>query len=275
MYASLGIRQNSEHSGELIGTHQKLDRAARWLLMHQIPNALKHFPSVDEILYFEGSRGPDGLKRKSPGRDDPDYFIQPHANDGKLMKIMDNHRYNLTQALKAQDTVRASFEAAWLAHAIVDGLTPAHHYPYRRAVDELMCGKDYKKLFGIKVKGIMRGESLLQAARNNWLYWGAGGIMTKHIAYEYGVAYMIAPIPIKRIVPKGLKRKDFRNIDFEIEFIKTLERIDNLKMYDRFLEDGWTAELITETRNILVPEIVRMIAMAWASCIEEARSNEE
>ena len=275
MYASLGIIQNSKNSGGgLIGVHQKLDQAARWLLLRQNSSLLKHFPSAEEILYFEGSRGPDGIKRKSPGKDDPDYFIQPKADDGKLIQIILDRQYNLTQALIAKDEVRAAFEAAWLAHAITDGMTPAHHFPYRRAVDELMCGKDYKKLFGIKIKGIMRGETLLQAARNNWLYWGAGGIMTKHVAYEYGVAYLIAPIPHKRLVPKGVKRKDFRGKDLKEEFYASLKKVDDLHMYDRFLKEGWTPKQVAETRNILIPEIVRLIAIGWASSIEEAHKNE-
>ena len=145
MYSSLGLIQNSEHSGELIGTHQKIDKSARMMLTKYCRNA-KKFPAIDDILHFEGSRGPDGLKRKSPGEDELEHFIQPDHDDGVLAKIISDHQANLTRALIAGDRVRASFEAAWMAHAITDGLTPAHHYPYRRVVDELMTDKDYLKL---------------------------------------------------------------------------------------------------------------------------------
>ena len=269
MYATLDIFENSTHSGKLIGVHQKLDKVARKLLDAKMEGV--DFPTIKEILYFEGSRGPDGIKKKSPGVDDPDYFIIPSKDDGKLFEIVMNHQHNLAQALKSDNRERAAFEAAWMAHALTDALTPAHHYPYRKVVDELMTDKDYKTLFGHEIKGIMRGETLLQAARNNWLYWGAGGVMTKHIAYEYGVAYIIKPVRLERLMPKNLEAADLKKVDLKKEFYDAVNKVDSLKMYDHFLDAGWTTQLAVETREILIPEIVRLIVLGWASSIELAK----
>jgi hypothetical protein len=270
MYATLGVNINSKHSGDLIGTHQKLDKSARRLLAKYVPATSRKFPSIDEILHFEGINGPDGLKRKSPGVDEPETFIIPEKDDGVLIGYIHDHYYNLVQALKKKNRMRASFEAAWLAHMIVDGLTPAHHYPYRKVVDELMSDQDYKELFGVQVKGIMRGHNLAEAARNNWLYWGAGGVMTKHIAYEYGVAYAITPLPLKALMPKDIKQQDFSNYNVDKIFYDALARVDALKMYDYFLQRGWTTELIVQTREVLIPEIVRAVALTWAAAFAEA-----
>ena len=274
MYSSLGIIQN-DRPGSLTGTHQKLDRAAKILLNKYVPSASRIFPSIDEILHFEGAFGPDGLKRKSPGVDEPEHFIEPGHDNGILIGYIRDHQYNLKEALKKGNKERAAFEAAWLAHALTDGLTPAHHFPYRQVVDELMSDKDYAKLFGVKIKGIMRGDTLAQAARNNWLYWGAGGIMTKHIAFEYGVAYTITPLASKRLVPKDLKRADFKNIDYEHVFYNSLEKVATLDMYTQFLKTGWTTELIVETREILIPEIVRVITLNWATAIQACERERE
>ena len=270
MYATLDIVKGSKHSGKLIGVHQKLDKAARQLLADQFGRDARVFPSIEKILYFEGTRGPDGLKAKSPGVDEPEHFIQPDNDDGVLRQYILDHQYNLTQALIQNNHERAAFEAAWMAHAITDGLTPAHHYPFRKVVDELMTDKDYKTIFGHEIKGIMRGDNIAQAARNNWLYWGAGGVMTKHIAFEYGVAYVIAPISIKRLMPKDVKRGDFRGVDIEKAFYASLAKVHALKMYDDFLQDGWTTKLVVETRETLIPEIIRAIALGWASSLEQA-----
>jgi len=274
MYATLDLIENSKHSGKLIGVHQKLDKSARKLLSRKIKGVDDYFPDIKEILHFEGSRGPDGIKKKSPGIDDPDYFIVPDKDDGVLFQIAMNHQHNLAEALKNNNRERAAFEAAWMAHALTDALTPAHHYPYRQVVDELMTDKDYKKLFGRPIKGIMRGETLLQAARNNWLYWGAGGVMTKHIAYEYGVAYIITPIRLERLMPKKLSSEELENIDLKKEFYAALERVDSLKMYQHFLDSGWTTQLAVETREFLIPEIVRLITLGWASSIELAKGGQ-
>ena len=275
MYASLCLVENSKHSGELIGVHQKLDRTARWLLAKNLSATHGFFPTTKQILHFEGTRGPDGLKNKSPGKDEPEHFIQPDHDDGKLIGYVLDHRHNLIQALKNHNEERAAFEAAWMAHAITDGLTPAHHYPFRKVVDELMTDKDYKRLFGKEVKGIMRGNSMAQAARNNWLYWGAGGVMTKHIAFEYGVAYAIAPIPYKKMAPKDFTRDSLSAPDAKTAFYDSLEKIAKLKMYDRFLKKGWSTQLIIETREILIPEIVRAITLAWADSIISATEKEK
>ncbi len=152
-----------------MGTHQKIDKIARRLISRYMDNA-RIFPSTQKILSFEGMQGPDGLKRKSPGVDEPLHFIRPDCDDGVLIGLIRDHHYNLVKALVDGNTERAAFEAAWMAHAITDGLTPAHHYPYQERVSELMQDKDYKKLFGVKVKGIMRGNNLAEAVRNNWLY---------------------------------------------------------------------------------------------------------
>lgn len=51
--------------------------------------------------------------------------------------MIEDHIVNLTEALKADNYQRAAFEAAWMAHAITDGLTPAHHYPFEEKLEEL------------------------------------------------------------------------------------------------------------------------------------------
>src|SRR5258708_2729166 len=116
-------------SGRLLGAHQRIDRLAHKHLRSLLPRA--HFPSVQSILHFEGRNGPDAIKRKSPARDEPWHYLRPFDPDGtQLIDLIEYHYGKLVAALKAQDDIRASFEAAWLSHAVVDGLTPAHHYPY-------------------------------------------------------------------------------------------------------------------------------------------------
>ena len=275
MYSTVGLLKNSKHSGRLIGTHQKLDRAARKYFDQFLPEELASrvfFPNSKEIVYFEGANGPDGLKRKSPGKDEPTHFIIPDADDGVLIKdIMDRH-HNLHEALVKNDKTRAAFEAAWLAHALTDGLTPAHHYPYQEAVSELMSDKEYVTIFGQPVKGIMHGKTFAESARNNWIYWGVEGVMSKHIAFEYGCAVVTKSLTSKRLFPKLSSSelenlKNYSSLDLKKEFYASLAKIDQLKMYDRFRKKGWNAELALETRQILLPEIVKMITIGWLASL--------
>lgn len=265
MYSTVGILRNAKKSGRITGTHQKLDRVARNLLTNLISRDT-FFPQISEILHFEGNRGPDGLKWKSPGVDEPMHFILPDHDDGKLIGMILDHQYNLRQALRKKDSTRAAFEAAWMAHAIADGLTPAHHYPYQEAVSELMTDKEYVKIFGKPFKGFMRGHNFGETVRNNWLYLGVEGYMTKHIAFEYGVALIATAQPNHSITPRVVE-SDLKNLDLKHEFYESLKRIASLDMYSRFLRKGWTNKLAQESKEILLPEIVRCIALGWYSSI--------
>ena len=128
MYSTLAISDKS--NGKIVGTHQKLDRIARKIIDKNLPHNY-FFPNISEILNFEGMGGPDGLKRKSPGVDEPMHFIDPDHDNGKLMTLILDHQYNLRKALEEGNKVRASFEAGWMAHAITDGLTPAHIFLWK------------------------------------------------------------------------------------------------------------------------------------------------
>lgn len=156
-----------------------------------------------------------------------------------------------------------------MEHAIVDGLTPAHHFPLSDVKDELMTDKDFMQVFGQPIKGLMHGRNLLETMRNNWLYWGAGGHMSKHIAYEYGVLMIAAPLSAKALSVK-LTAEDLQELDTEKMFCEAFDRVRKLDLYTRFLENGWTTELALATKNKLLPEIVRAVALGWYSAAAEA-----
>jgi len=105
--------------------------------------------------------------------------------------------------------------------------------------------------------------------RNNWLFWGAGGHMSKHIAYEYGVLMIATPLS-PRYLEVELQPTDLQELDTEKMFRQTLGRVQKLEQYSQFLENGWTTELAMEVKEILLPEIIRAIALGWYSAAVEA-----
>lgn len=269
MYSTLAIKKDSKKSGRIIGTHQKLDKIAYKILKEKLPEGV-NFPDIKMILNFEGMGGPDGLKRKSPGVDEPMHFILPENDDGKLIKLIEDHQFNLRRALNKGDEVRAAFEAAWMAHAIVDGLTPAHHFPLEETQKELMTEEEFIKIFGIPIKGIMHGRTTAETLRNNWLYWGSDGYMSKHIAFEYGVAITLSALPGSSVAPK-ISSKEFKGAEIHEAFYSSLKKVAKLDMYTKFRRNGWNTELAFETKDELLPEIIKAVVLGWASSIPEVK----
>lgn len=264
MYSTLAIRKNSRLSGRLMGTHQQLDKISRQVLGKHLPKGV-FFPDSKSILYFEGMRGPDGLKRKSPGQDEPLHFIQPDHDDGMLWNMIADHSYNLRIALENQNTTRAAFEAAWLAHAVTDGLTPAHHVPFQYS-NQTISEQEFFQLFGIKIKGVLRGPRWRDTVRNTWRYWGQNGQMSKHLAFELGIAMTMTFLPNRSFVPK-VSSSDLKQVDLKKAFYQSLDKVSSLDLFTRFCRDGWSSSLANQSKKILLPEIVRAITLAWAASI--------
>ena len=128
----------TNRSGNLAGAHQKLDRIARKSLADLLKQNT-NFPATKLILHFEGKNGPDSAKIKLDGEHAPWHFFDPFdTDDSALVKLIIGHKKNLVKSLKANNLERAAFEASWMAHAIVDGLTPAHHYPFEEELEKLI-----------------------------------------------------------------------------------------------------------------------------------------
>lgn len=260
------------YSGRVLGAHQKIDRIARRHLELILPG--NTFPKARKILHFEGGNGPDAIKRKSPAKDEPWHYFQPfEADDTQLPELIERHYEALKQALSRQDDVRAAFEAAWLAHAIVDGLTPAHHYPYEEELTALRGGQGKETRTSLKEKLMMHGDTHRERMHNNWKMWGPKGLFTTHGAFEMGVATLIMPLSLKNAVPTKKQIEQFHAMDVAEWFRQTAQEVANLKYYDRFYQDGWTTKLAREVRRELAPMIVRAVTLAWHGALQESKAS--
>lgn len=250
-----------------MGVHQKIDRVAHRHIKKHVPKTL-HFPTTHDILHFEGLNGPDGIKRKSPARDEPWHYIDPaDPTDRGLVEMINDHIFNLTAALKAGNNERASFEAAWMAHAIVDGLTPAHHYPLEAKLEELRGGQGLETRTSTKDKLVLPGKNRRHQIKNNWEYWGTKGVFTTHLSFELGVASTIATQRFDDAAPSEEEFAHLKESGFEAVFYETLKRVADTKMYEEFTRLGWTRHIAGETNRILLPTIIKAVTLAWYQAI--------
>ena len=267
MYSGTTFRNAS---GNMLGAHQKIDKVARVHLKKVLPEA--YFPTIREILHFEGKNGPDGIKSKSPARDEPWHYYDPtDSEDTEILVMIENHMANLTNALRKDNKERAAFEAAWLAHAIVDGLTPAHHYPLEEKLEELR-GEPLETRTSIKQKLLISsiGDGRREVVRKNWEFWGAKGVMTTHLLFEIGIATAIAPLKLDDAKPDGNELVRVRSEGVVPIFKEAANHIYHMKLYEEFHRKGWTRRLAKKSRQELAPLITKVVTLAWYAAAHKA-----
>ncbi len=260
----------TKYSGRVLGTHQKIDRIARKHLSRLLRDD-KLFPGSRLILQFEGKNGPDAIKRKSPAKDEPWHFFNPFDDkDQALIQLIEDHYQNLVKELKTGNHERVAFEAAWLAHALVDGLTPAHHYPYEEELVSLSDGVGLEKRTTVKKKLIMPGMNKREILKNNWHAWGPKGLRTVHGLFEIGVATLIAPLTFSETFPTRAELIKARKLGVTESFKRSAREIAVLDMYRTYWQKGWTPKLAWQVRHRLGPTLVQTVTLAWHCALTDA-----
>jgi len=263
MYAGTTVTKNS---GQLIGVHQRIDKVARRHFVTLL-NKKAFFPAASDILHFEGNNGPDGVKRKSPSVDEPWHFIDPNKpEDVAVMQMITDHQFNLAKALKTKNKERAAFEAAWMAHAIVDGLTPAHHFPLADKIEELF-GMPHHERSSVREKNIIKGNNRRDTLSKNWQYWGKRGIFMNHFMFEFGVATAILGKGFGKIVINDADIAALKNDGYEKTFDTLMKQVVELGTYETYAKTGWNQKLAKTVRMELVPLIVKGVVLGWYQSI--------
>ncbi|HSX01810.1 MAG TPA: hypothetical protein VLI05_00680 [Candidatus Saccharimonadia bacterium] len=243
-----------------LGIHQRFDMAAYRMIEPLLP--VEAFPSSKDIVYFEGYNGPDGLKVKSPGVNEPSHLYDPGTDTGDVPRHIANHYRVLVETLQAGDLVRAAFEASWMAHYIGDGLTPAHHWPLEAKLAEAAA---------LVPQAMKDGDTSKFAAiiKKHWAVWGAKGHMSTHFNFEMGVAFAMLIFPIRPVFSEDELAQAQRL--GPVEYFKTQAReVAALNLYDKFYKQGWTADIATTVKNTIAPQAARTIGIIWLLAAREA-----
>lgn len=256
-------------SGNVVEAHQKVDRSARKVLKRLLADNAQ-FPSAKKILHFEGKNGPDSAKAKLDGKHAPWHFYDPFdPEDGILLEQVEEHYSRLVVALNENNTERSAFEASWLAHALVDGLTPAHHYPYEEELEKLRGeGKETRDTVYKKI--VIPGDTAREILKKNWEMWGSKGLFTTHALFEIGASMIMAPMTYRIAQPSKYEIKKIKQIGLAEYFKRTAREIAMLNMYEDFYKRGWTPKLAKTVRKELAPRMAQTVTLAWFMAAREA-----
>jgi hypothetical protein len=246
-----------------MGAHQKIDKIARRHLA-ELLGEQTDFPKFKAILHFEGRNGPDGIKLKSPAKNEPWHFFDPLSKDTKtFMNLIAIHYNGLVKELKAKNHERAAFEAAWLAHAAVDGMTPAHQYPFKEKIADLRSGADNSTRTSYKKKLIFGGTSKWATIRNMLKAYGPKGVYVAHVLFEAGFTFIIRPLRFPDARPKRediILIKKMGSMDYYLSQAKLVAHWD---MFENYIKNGWKSKLVREVREDLAPLMIKTVTVLW------------
>jgi hypothetical protein len=242
-----------------VGIHQRFDSAAYRMIERYVP--LRGFPTLKDIISFEGYNGPDGLKVKSPGVNEPSHLYDPIADVGQVPGHIAGHYAGLVRSIKAGDRIRGAFEASWLAHYVCDGMTPAHHFPLEDKVEEAAASAR---------KEIAGDSSRFRAyMKKYWVIWGVKGHMSTHFYFESGIALALLTFPVRATYSDEEMAKAQRL--GAVEYFKAESRnIAVLDIYNRFYREGWSPDVMADIKNKIAPLTARAIGMIWLLASVEA-----
>jgi hypothetical protein len=253
------------------GIHQRFDMSAYKMIEQYLPTDT--FPTIKQILHFEGYNGPDGLntkiglklkglKENSHEDHNPSHMYDPATDTGEVPAQIAIHYDGLVAALRRGDMIRSAFEASWLAHFVGDGLTPAHHWPLDEKIAEAARKAAHDFTNGDTSK-------FTASLRKNWSIWGAKGEMSTHFNFEMGIAFALLLFPIR---PEFSDEELTRALKLgPVEYFKSEARsVAELKLYEQFYKDGWNNSMATTVKNQLAPQAVRAIGTIWLLAMLEA-----
>lgn len=240
------------------GDHQRIDRLA-YQYMGKHLNMTK-FPSIKAILANEGRNGPDGAKYEGGAEG---HFYNPKTEGAELLVIIHKYYDALVVALAKQDLNTAAKEASWLAHAVVDGLTPAHQFPYEEAVSTLTADTSHVRDTASK-QFYIRGETMGASIEKTWKLTGPQGLLTSHTLFETSMALALQYFRPKlqlQLPPKNSVDEIFRS---RARLVKSLE------LYDKFMRRGPNPSMSLKLRRIVGPAMVEAVVLLWSLALEEA-----
>lgn len=239
-----------------VGIHQRFDTAAYRMIGRFLPE--DGFPTLPDIIYFEGYNGPDGLKVKSPGVNEPSHLYDPATDAGEVPLHIANHYAALVASLKTGDKIRGAFEASWLAHYVCDGLTPAHHWPLEEKIAE--AAQTAKNPDAAKFADVFK---------KHWAIWGIKGHLSTHFYFETGIAFALLTYQIRPVFSDEELAKARRL--GPVEYFKDQARdIATLHLYERFYRESWSADLMTSIKNRVAPQTARTIGLIWLLALLDA-----
>ena len=245
------------------GDHQRFDRLAYKKLRTALPDDF--FPGIKEILKHEGLNGPDGQKFQDDVCEQQHFLDPSDPLSSPMMEHVWNHYDSLVKALRNHDLQDSAYHASWLAHGLVDGLTPAHHVPYPDMIKSLTEHHQDRNTYHGRL--FVKGENFFDTIKRTYKFMGPKGLLMKHTLFECGAAISMQFFQAKNT---QIMRSAGSRVSLPAFYARSVEKVARLNMYFRFETSGFSASLVMDSRRTLGPTMVEVISTFWYHAAQEA-----
>ena len=92
-------------------------------------------------------------------------------------------------------------------------------------------------------------------------------MMTMHVAFEAGVASVVAYPRFKGAVPSEAEILQVKQQGYREYYLEQVHAVADLKMYDNFGKNGWTTDLARQTNHELMPIIIKAVMLGWLASV--------
>ncbi len=214
--------------------------------------AVKHNPAfaqfikLKDIYKYDGGYGPDRLWCRGERSTSESYFNPTNGEGGALKQIAEHYRRTVQRAAK---NLAWGKDFTWMSHFVVDALSPAHHFgTYRKARRKHHDWHDPYFNYIDNMKSPKNKHPFFEGLINFWQVFS------------------------KRETPVFDQLEMVDENKVEIFMLNMIFKVRELKIYEEYVERGWSRDLWRRIKTKLIPQIEYALAVVWLSLMKDVNN---
>ena len=207
------------------------------------------FIKLKDIYKYDGGYGPDRLWCQGERSTSEAYFNPENGEGGALKQVAEHYRRTVVRATR---NLAWGKDFTWMSHFVVDALSPAHHFGKKRKTrKKYRDWEDPYFNYITQMKSFKNKHTFFEGLTNFWQVFS------------------------KREKVQFEKLEQVNGDNIEIFMLNMIYKVREMKLYEEYVEKGWSRSLWRRIKTKLIPQIVYALAVVWWSLFEEVEAKRD